>query len=421
MTGSPAPRRVVLLGGGYVTLHAYGALARRLRRDLRRGDIEVVVVSADDVHNFHGFTGEVAGGRLPAGLTQTPLVEVMPHARVLHARVLHVDLERRLVTYQPVGGQEHGTVGYDALVVGTGAAEPLDAVPGLADRGVTLRRPGGLRSLVEQAAVAGNDGRPVVVVGGGLAGVELAAALADRAGPGRPPAVVLVQGDDRVVPTLHAEQPRLAERCVAELARLAVDVRTGTRVVEVRDHGVTLSDGTRILAGTVLATTGQRPVPLPGLELLARDARGRLVTRRDLRVAPVSGISGVVWAAGDAAAVQHPRSAVPVPANALWAIKAGDQVGRNIARTLQGRPGRPFRYRGLGQAASFGTGRGVADLYGLPITGWAAWLMRLGFFLRFMPSRSRALRVPFALARSRSGRSPRGVPHTVAEPARSGS
>jgi len=407
-----------------VTLHAYGALVRRLRREIRRGDVEVVVVSADDVHNFHGFTGEVAGGRVPAHLTQAPLVEVMPHAHVLHARVLHVDLERCAVTYElvgeaaagtsgaPAGAHGGGTVRYDALVVGTGATEPLDAVPGLADRAVTLRRPGGLRALAEQAVAAGADGRPVVVVGGGMAGVELAAALADRVGPTPPPAVVLVHAGDRVVPTLHDEQPRLAARCVAELARLGVDVRTGTRVVAADEHGVTLSDGAHVPAGTVLATTGQRPVPLPGLELLARDAKGRLLTQRDLRVTPVDASTATtVWAAGDAAAVQHPRTGVPVPANALWAIKAGDQVGRNVAHTLRGRPARPFRYLGLGQAASFGTGRGVADLYGFPITGWAAWVMRLGFFLRFMPSRSRALRIPFALVSAGAGRSARAGRH----------
>ncbi|MBO9554596.1 FAD-dependent oxidoreductase [Cellulomonas sp.] len=405
MSDDRTPRRVVLLGGGYVTLHAYGAIVRRLHRAVRRGQVEIVVVSADDVHNFHGFTGEVAAGRLPAHLTQTPLVEAMPRARVLHARVRHVDLHRQAVTYAPVDGSAEDSVRYDALVVGTGAAEPLDAVAGLVDRAVTLRRPGGLRALAEQAATAGDDGRPVVVIGGGLAGVELAAALADRVGPALPPSVVLVHGGDRVVPALHDEHPRLAARCAAELSRLAVDVRTGTRVVAADDDGVTLSDGSTIPAGTVLATTGQRPVPLPGLEPLARDARGRLLTQRDLRVTPVGARPpSNVWAAGDAAAVQHPRTGLPVPANALWAIKAGDRVGRNVARTLRDRPGRPFRYLGLGSAASFGTGRGIASLYGVPITGWAAWLLRLGFFLRFMPSPSRAARIPFALARARSAR-----------------
>ena len=380
-------RRIVLLGGGYVTLHAYGAVVRRLRGELRRGDVEIVVISADTVHSFHGFTGEVVAGLLPIGLTQTPLAEAMPLARVVHARVTHVDLVERRVRF--TGGE----LTYDALVVGTGGREPLDAVDGLAGRGQTLRGPGDLADLLQRVRVL--DG-PVVVVGGGLAGVELAAALAARTSD-----VVLVQSAERVVPALHVEQPRLAARCEKELARLGVDVRTAVRVASVDDDSVTLSDGSVIGTHVVVATTGQRAVALPGLEQLPRDDRGRLVTTRDLLVAPD------VWAAGDAASVAHPRSGVPVTSNTLWAIKAGDQVGRNVARTVRGRGGRPFRYLGLGQAASFGVGRGVADLYGIPLTGWVAWLMRIGFFLRFMPSRARAVQVPGELVRrSRSAHPP---------------
>lgn len=380
-------KRVVLLGGGYVTLHAYGAIVRRLRGELRRGEVEIVVISADTVHNFHGFTGEVVAGLLPIGLTQTPLTDAMPLARVLHATVTHVDLVGRRVTHTG------GALAYDALVVGTGGREPVDAVDGLAGRGQTLRGPGDLAELLQRVRVV--DG-PVVVVGGGLAGVELAAALAART-----PEVVLVQSADRVAPAL---QPRLAARCTAELARLGVDVRTGVRVATVDDDSVTLSDGSVVRTHVVLATTGQRAVALPGLESLPRDDRGRLVTTRDLLVAPD------VWSAGDAASVAHPRSGMPVTSNALWAIKAGDQVGRNVAHALRGQAGRPFRYLGLGQAASFGVGRGVADLYGVPLTGWVAWLMRVGFFLRFMPSRSRALRVPGELVRrSRAAQAPTRV------------
>jgi NADH dehydrogenase len=77
----------------------------------------------------------------------------------------------------------------------------------------------------------------------------------------------------------------------------------------------------------------------------------------------------------------------------LWAIKAGAHAGRNVARTLKGRHTSRFRYRGLGQAASFGLGRSAAELYGVTFTGPVAWLLRLAFFVRFMPSRRNALAV----------------------------
>jgi NADH dehydrogenase len=175
---------------------------------------------------------------------------------------------------------------------------------------------------------------------------------------------------------------RRAER---ELDRVGVVVHGAVRVVSVGRRHVALADGRVLPASLVLSTIGQRAVQLPGLETLPCDDTGRLLTTPDLAVAPG------VWAAGDDARVNHPRSGLPVPANALWAIKAGDHLGRNLARTVVGARTTPFRYLGLGQAAAFGVGRGVAELYGLPLTGWAAWVTRLAFFIRFMPSRANAV------------------------------
>jgi NADH dehydrogenase len=392
--------RVVLLGGGYVTLHAYAALARRMRGDLRRGRLEIVVVSIDDAHSFHGFTGEVVAGQLPFERTRTPLTTACPQARFVQARVTSVDPAGRTVTYQLPDGRCR-SLSYTHLVVGTGGAEPTAQVPGLAEHGCTLRGSGDIEALVERTRSAldspddGSDTRSVVVAGGGIAGVELAAALAEL-GRGAL-TVTLVHRGAALLPQLRAEHPRLAERADLELERAGVRVLLGTRVARVTPTGAWLCDGSFVPARTVLGTVGQQPVQIPGLGSGPgsglRDDRGRLVTAADLSVAPG------VWSAGDAARVLHPGTGRPVPANALWAIKGGGHVGANIARVLQGRPTRAFGYRGLGQAASFGLGRSVAELYGVELTGATAWLLRLGFFLRFMPSRRTAAGVVSDLTR----------------------
>ena len=121
-------------------------------------------------------------------------------------------------------------------------------------------------------------------------------------------------------------------------------------VARVDAGGVLLDDGTRSRRGTVVSAVGQVVVTLPGLAV-ERAADGRLVTDRFLRTT----VDGV-WAGGDAAAVPHPNGSGPCPPNALWAIKGGTRAGRNIARTVRGRPPRPFRFPGLGQAASLGVG-----------------------------------------------------------------
>jgi NADH dehydrogenase len=252
------------------------------------------------------------------------------------------------------------------------------------------------RLVVLEHPSAGREPADLVVVGGGFAGVELAAALAARPTTVRGRRVHLVHSGAAVLPQLRDQQPSLARRAERELERLGVVVHCGVRVVAVGRHHVALSDGRRLPTSLVLSTTGQRAVQLPGLEELPTDDNGRLLTTPDLAVAPG------IWAAGDAARVNHPRTRTPVPANALWAIKAGDHLGRNLARSVVGRRSTPFRYLGLGQAASFGVGHGVAELYGMPLTGWVAWVTRLAFFIRFMPSHANAVETLAFLVSRRS-------------------
>lgn len=376
--------RVVLLGGGYVTLHAYATLVRRLGREVRRGDVEIVVISADHAHRFHGFTGELVAGMIDRDRLATPLQDAMPLARIVAGRAVSIDTDGRRVSYRRGDDAVPESISYDHLVVGTGAKEPTAEVAGLRRYGFALRGPDEIGALADHLSSV--PGAPVVVAGGGVAGAELAAAIADRGHP-----VTLVHSGTHVLGEWD-DQPRLVARAETELQRLGITVRTRVRLVEVATSTAHLSDGSVLAAGAVVAATGQRPVRIPGLDRW-RDDRGRLRTH------PTLAVTAGVWAAGDAARVSHPVTRRPVPANALWAIKGGDYIGRAIARELRGRRPARFGYRGLGRAASFGFGHGIAELYGIPFTGALAWLLRLVFFLRFMPSRARAAGVVADLVR----------------------
>ena len=170
----------------------------------------------------------------------------------------------------------------------------------------------------------------VMIVGGGLAGVELAAAVADRlrASNAQHP-VVLVHSGSAVLPGLRAEQPAVAARADVELAHLGVNVRTGVSVIAVQQNGVELSDGTSLPAAAVLGTIGQRPDSLPGMESLPHDDCGRLVTDPTLLVAPG------VWAAGDALG-----SAIRAADNPLRRMRSGrSRPAGTWAETSLGSPG----------------------------------------------------------------------------------
>lgn len=144
-----------MLGGGYATIHSYRSLARRVADPARSDACRITVVSADDHHNFHEFTGKVVAGPLPLAVTRTPWMQVFPRARFVHGRVLRVDLAQRVVIAEPVSGGAEQRYSYDELIVGTGGREPVGRIPGMAENGFTLRAPGEFpRWLVVQGRAA---------------------------------------------------------------------------------------------------------------------------------------------------------------------------------------------------------------------------------------------------------------------------
>jgi NADH dehydrogenase len=393
--------RIVVLGGGYVGVWA----ARRILRAHRRFPVEVTVVSTSTSHGFHGWTAEVITGHVRADRARVPLVELLPEARFVHGTVDRVDLDARQVEVLIDDGVR--SLPYDELVIGVGSHDARERVEGLREHGWSLKDPGGLDALSDHladvVAHAAHSADPherarlltVVVAGGGFAGVESATAIMQRlrtetdatpALAGESPRVLLVHSGAALVPGLRPRFSRVADYAASQVARAGVEVLGGARLSGVTADAALLDDDSSIATATVVSTIGQAPIPLAGTEHLPRDAQGRIITDRYLRAAPH------VWAGGDAAAVPHPSGEGDCPTNALWAIFHGSRIGGNIARTLRSRHPSPFRFPGLGQGASFGVGRGAAELYGVQLTGWPAWIARWGFFHWFMPSRRVALR-----------------------------
>jgi NADH dehydrogenase len=153
---------------------------------------------------------------------------------------------------------------------------------------------------------------------------------------------------------------------------------------------VARADGaeTRIEAATLVSTIGTAPNPLIDTLDLAKD-RGRLVTRADLRVEGAPGL----WALGDCAAVPNAATGGTAPPTAQFATREARTLARNLRAVQAGRPTRTFDFPGLGTIATIGCQRGIADVMGVPVSGFAAWLLWRAFYLLQMPTLSRKLRL----------------------------
>ena len=281
--------------------------------------------------------------------------------------------------------EEVTTLSYDELVVALGAISRTLPIPGLADHALGFKsladaihlRNHILRRLEAATAASIDDQRrrelTFVFVGAGYAGVEALAELSDLVRDAMryyptlrdtPQHWVLVDAADKILPEIP---PKLGDYAAQQLSRRGVDIRVRTTLESVEPHAAILSDGSRIPASTVVWTAGVRANPLNERLGMPLDDRGRVL------VGPTLAVEGVphVWALGDGARV--PNEATPGSFDPPTCQHALRQA-RRLAKNLTGER-KPYRYRMLGQVATLGRYKGIADVVGLRFRGFAGWFV----------------------------------------------
>ncbi|MFD7688231.1 NAD(P)/FAD-dependent oxidoreductase [Streptomyces sp. NPDC059781] len=332
--------RIIVLGAGYAGAIAAGRLAKRLRRE----DVAITLVNAEP-----DFVERVRMHQLAVGqeLRPRPFGEMFAGTGVepVLAKVTGVDADRRTVTVTDgTGGSEQLT--YDTLVYALGSGWDTHGVPGVAEHAHEIAsRPGALR-LRER--LAGLDaGRPVVVVGGGLTGLEAATEIAES----RPDLDVslAVRGD--LGDWLSAKGRRHLRKVVDGLG---VTVHERTSVTAVGADRVTTADGRSLPAAVTLWTTGFAVHPLARATTLETTGTGRIVVDSTMR----SLSHPEVYAIGDAALVQGPGDK-PLRMSCASGVPTAWQAADAIAARLTGGklPNTPLRY--FNQCVSLGRKEGL--------------------------------------------------------------
>ena len=183
------------------------------------------------------------------------------------------------------------------------------------------------------------------------------------------------------------EYPKLVHYAEKQLRKTGVELVTNTRINAVSPNSVTLDNGMVIPTSNCYQRRGNKPQEwfLKVIYLLLHPV-GLIV--RILRL--VSGHEDV-YAAGDCAVVPHPKGG-EIPPTAWWAMKAGDHAAKNILRKLRNKKQKkPFKLTGLGQAVSIGNQRACAELKGIPIKGFTAWVVwRVFLFYFSLPWKEKA-------------------------------
>jgi NADH dehydrogenase len=395
---------VVVVGGGF------GGLQAVLK--LRRLPVDVTLVDRRNFHLFQPLTYQVATGALSPGEIAYPLRAVFKrdrNVRVLMAEVADFDLQARELQLRPAGGvPAPARISYDTLIVAGGShysyfgnddwREHAAEVKSLESALVVRNR---LLTAFEAAELEPDTERRAawltfVVVGAGPTGVEMAGQIAElardtlrrdfRAIDPRTARILLVETADRVLTTFPAS---LSEKAARSLRKLGVTVLTGRTVVGIDAASVSIADGdgaperipSRTIvwaAGVTASALGTRLAELTGAE---RDRAGRVTVEPDLTLPG----HPEVFALGDMVLVRgDDGAAVTLPGVAPVAMQQGRYAARVVRDRLRSRPTPPFRYRDKGNLATIGRGAAVADIKGLKLSGFVAWVTWLVVHLFYL-------------------------------------
>ncbi|MFJ6722268.1 NAD(P)/FAD-dependent oxidoreductase [Streptomyces sp. NPDC091259] len=335
--------RIVVLGAGYTGAVAAGRLAKRLHRE----DVAITLVNPEP-----DFVERVRLHQLAAGqdLTPRPFREMFAGTGVelKLAEVTAVDADRKTVTVTVTGGRgsEREELTYDTLVYALGSGWDDGGVPGVAEHAYEVSgRPGALRLRDRLAALDG--GRPVVVVGGGLTGLEAATEIAEA----RPDLQVALAVDGGLGERL-SDKGRAHLRKVAD--RLGVTLHENAAVTAVAADSVTTADGRTVPADVTVWTTGFAVHPIALATALELTDHGRIVVDETMR----SVSHPDVYAVGDAAMAVGPNN-VPLRMSCASGIPMAWQAADAIAARLTGAkvPHVPIRY--FQQCVSLGRKEGL--------------------------------------------------------------
>ena len=394
------PTRILVLGGGFGGV----ATVRRLERLCRgRVPVDITLVSRNNFFVLTPLLFEACSGRLELRHCAQPIRPALKRARFLEARVEGVDVERRQV--RAVAGD--GTVydlPYDHVVVALGADTNEALIPGSATS-LTFKTMSDallLRNhLIEQleradaTADAANRRRclTVIIIGGGLVGMELLGeltAFADDVLRYYPRIsrnelrFHLFEAGPRTLPEIDHKLAQVASRV---LIKRGADIRVSAPVRSIEPGRVHLPDQT-FEAATIVVATGIVPSAATSAIPVEHDERGRIVVDAEMR----SRSHPQVWALGDCAAIPDPQGR-PYPALAQHAIREARRLAENVAAVLQGKNPKPFVFRSLGTMASLGHSRAVAQVFGMRLKGFPAWWLRRTYYLMQMPRWDRRFRI----------------------------
>lgn len=395
-------KRILVLGGGFGGVYA----ARNLERLLRPDEASISLINQVNYWVYQPLLPEVISGLV--GLTDVvcPIRQICPRTGLVMREVQKIDLAKRTVTVSPGFRPRALELPFDYLVIALGTVSHFCGTPGMVEHVKPFRtlvdalslRNHLIHALEEAEIETDTELRrkllTFVVAGGGFSGVEVIAELNDFVDSMRrhfprlrneQARCILVHAGDRILPEMSESLAMFAHKL---LSKRRIEIRLNDRLVGGTSEKAILGSGLEIPAKTIVSSV---PSLVPSaLQNLDCEKEGwRLKVNANLELV---GYEGCVWALGDCAAIQT-VSGNRTPPTAQHATREAKTVATNIVASVRGGPSSPFSFEGLGKLGSLGNYSAVAEILGVRISGFPAWLLWRAIYLAKLPSLRQRVRI----------------------------
>ena len=396
------PKKVVILGSGFAGI--YGALSTYKNCGEK---VSITIINRTNYFLFTPMLHEVATGGLGSHQVVESIREIIYKKNIsfIEADVASVDLANKEVI------TNNGNIPYDILVVALGATTNFFGTSGAADHAYVLKNLKDAlnirdriidifeRASMEKDEIKRKQMLSFVVVGGGATGVEIITEIAELCNETLEKyyrgkidcgdvTISLINSGPELLSVFGAKTRAYALKI---LQKDNIRVLLNTQVKEVTKTDVLLGDSSRLATETVIWAAGVRPnqVSTVGGEL-QKDKGDRIMT--DIAFRAIGHED--VFAVGYVAHVD-PASERGLPMLAQIAVQQGDLLGKNIARSLSGKPLLNFSYHSKGEMVSLGRHKASGTVFGVHVYGRLAWFMWRTIYLFKFISNSKKFRIAF--------------------------
>ncbi len=393
--------RVVIVGGGFAAVQ----FAKTLRSKLRASECEILLFNRENHMVFHPLLADVAGASINADAAAAPLRQMLPGVGFRTERVQRIDLSSSEIDFDD-GNGALTRLHYDHVVIACGAESNLGIIPGMSEHAFAfkvMRDAIDLRQhIVHQMEYAEASSDPdrrrwylsFIIVGAGFSGAEVAGEINELVRSSTrfyrnfrkdDVVVTLVHSQGQILPEVATKLREFARK---KMERAGITMLLNTRAVAATHEGVELNDGRMLLGATVVCTIGTAISPIVQ-SLDAPKERGRIRTAPDMRIEGQTN----AWAIGDCAFTINAFDNKPSPPTGQFAERQGRQAALNLIRIVNGEATKSFHFKALGQLCSIGGYQAVAEMLGVHVSGFLAWLMWRGVYLFKLPTWSRRIKV----------------------------